>query len=359
MAVYTQTVLTPDPLYLQPKSYDARADRKWFADLLSAGVVGSGDYAVTAVSGNMVITIAAGVAYVLGQNIADQGMYRQYTTAASTLTVGGNASGNPRVDTVILRIMDTAADGSTFSEARLEIVPGTPTAGANLTNLSGIANLTTLGEASKSVLLLAYVLVPNGASVLTTAGNVKDARSRASLGGGVTGGIPVGATLEWNAATVPSGGFYLTEDGSAISRTVYASLFGLLGTAFGAGDGSTTFNIPDSRGRVAAGYAPSGGHTDMSTVGNNDGLAVAVRRMKHKHTVSITDPTHTHAYSGPFGGGGVSGPAGGAGGAVQGATSGASATGLTGSNVLIGPQTGSEPTDTPGYIVKHKILRVA
>src|SRR5580765_1939123 len=126
---YVQQILSPDPLYLQPKSYDARADRKWFGDIISAGVVGSGDYAVTAVSGNMVITVAAGVAYILGQNIADQGMYRQYVPSASTLTVTNNASGNPRIDTVILRALDTAADSSTFSECRIEIVPGTPTSG--------------------------------------------------------------------------------------------------------------------------------------------------------------------------------------------------------------------------------------
>lgn len=182
MPVYTQSILTPDPLYLQPKSYDARADRKWFADLASPGIVGSGDYAVTATAGNMNISVAPGVAWILGQNIADQGMYREYITSAVVLTVGNNASGNPRIDTVILRIMDTAADLSTFSECRIEIVPGTPTAGADLTNLNGKANLTTLGEASKSVLALAYVLVPNGATVLTTAGNVKDIRVRAFIG---------------------------------------------------------------------------------------------------------------------------------------------------------------------------------
>src|SRR6266496_4681960 len=226
MPVYTQAILTPDPLYLQPKSYDARSDRKWFTDLISSGVVGAGDYAVTATAGNMNISIAAGVAYIPGLNIADQGMYRQYTSSATVLTVGNNVSGNPRIDTVILRVMDNASDTSTYNETRIEIVPGTPTAGADLNNLTGKANLTTLGEASKSVLALCYVLVPNGASVLTTASNIKDARVRASVGtGAASGGFPVGGSLEWNASAVPPGGFYLTEDGSAISRSVYAALF--------------------------------------------------------------------------------------------------------------------------------------
>lgn len=198
MAVYTQSVLSPDPLYLQPKSYDARADRKWFADLVTPGVVGSGDYNVTATTNNMNISIAAGIAWCLGQNIADQGMYRQYISSAVTMTVPNNSSGNPRIDTVILRMMDNTHDSSTYNEARLEIVPGTPTAGANLTNLSGKANLTTLGEASKSVLLLAYILVPNNATILTTAGNILDARVRAFIG---SAGILLGNL--WTFATTP------------------------------------------------------------------------------------------------------------------------------------------------------------
>jgi len=200
MAVYTQNILSPDPLYLQPKSYDARSDRKWFQDLASPGVVGSGDFLVTATLGNMVINYAAGIAWILGQNIADQGMYREYIVSAGSITVPGNASGNPRVDTVILRVMDNAADASTFNECRIEVVPGTPTVGATLANLSGIANLTTLGEASKSVLLLGYVLVPNGATVLTTAGNIRDARVRAFIG---LGGMTLGKLWTFSA-TPPS-----------------------------------------------------------------------------------------------------------------------------------------------------------
>jgi microcystin-dependent protein len=361
MAVYTQALLSPDPLYLQTKSYDARSDRKWFADLLGAGVVGAGDFAVTATAGNMNISVAAGTAYILGQNVVDQGMYRQYSPTATVLTVPGNVSGNPRVETVIMRMMDNAADSSGFNEGRIEVVPGTPTAGATLVNLSGIANLTTLGEASKSLLLLGYVLVPNNATVLTTAGNVRDGRTRAGMGtGSIAGGTLIGQTIEWNAPTPPSGGLYMTEDGSAISRGVFAAAFGILGTVHGAGDGSTTFNIPDSRGRAAFGYAPSGGHADMSTVGLTDGLAVGVRRSLHKHQVAVnmTDPGHFHALS--------PGASGAVGGTVAGTTNSPSASGSTGTKVTgitfaptVGPQTGNEPTDTPAYIVKHKLIRVA
>ena len=61
--------------------------------------------------------------------------------------------------------------------------------------------------------------------------------------------VPVGATVEWPTATAPSG--WLKCDGAQYSRTTYKTLFDLIGTTFGAGDGSTTFNVPN----VASSYA--------------------------------------------------------------------------------------------------------
>lgn len=195
MAVYNQTVLTPDPLYLQPKSYDARADRKWFSDIASPGVLSPIDYAVT-VPGSPVgltLNVAAGVAWILGGNIADQGLYRQYIAAATTVIAPAAHASLPRIDTVILRIMDTAADASGFSEPRIEVVPGTATSGATLANLNGKNPLTALGEASKSFIVLAYVLVPGAATVFTnTATNVLDGRTRARLG---SGGLGIKTTI--------------------------------------------------------------------------------------------------------------------------------------------------------------------
>lgn len=55
--------------------------------------------------------------------------------------------------------------------------------------------------------------------------------------------IPTGAIIETTGTTTPTGGF-LPADGSAISRTTYATLFAVIGTTYGVGDGSTTFNLP-------------------------------------------------------------------------------------------------------------------
>ena len=59
--------------------------------------------------------------------------------------------------------------------------------------------------------------------------------------------VPVGLILPWTTSTIPSG--YLLCDGDPVSRTTYAALFDVIGTNYGSGDGSSTFNLPDLRGK--------------------------------------------------------------------------------------------------------------
>ena len=63
--------------------------------------------------------------------------------------------------------------------------------------------------------------------------------------------FPSGMSFEWNSNSIPSG--YLEENGAAVSRTTYAGLFAAIETTFGSGDGSTTFNLPNSKGKVVVG----------------------------------------------------------------------------------------------------------
>jgi microcystin-dependent protein len=72
-----------------------------------------------------------------------------------------------------------------------------------------------------------------------------------SGGGGGSGSAITGEGKLWFTGTAPSG--WLLCNGAAVSRTTYASLFAVIGTTFGTGDDSTTFNVPDFRGRVPAG----------------------------------------------------------------------------------------------------------
>jgi len=66
------------------------------------------------------------------------------------------------------------------------------------------------------------------------------------------GGVPTGAVFYFAASTAPTG--FLKADGAAVSRTTYAALFAVTGTTYGAGDGNTTFNLPDLRGEFIRGW---------------------------------------------------------------------------------------------------------
>ena len=90
--------------------------------------------------------------------------------------------------------------------------------------------------------------------------------------GSLAGGfeiIPSGTILPFGGASAPHAG-YLLCDGSNVSRTTYARLFAVIGTAFGTGDGSSTFGLPDLRDRV-----PLGKGTNNSTLGTETGSAAA------------------------------------------------------------------------------------
>jgi microcystin-dependent protein len=92
-------------------------------------------------------------------------------------------------------------------------------------------------------------------------------------------GVPTGFVMMFAANAAPSG--FLKANGAAISRSTYASLFTAIGTTFGVGDGSTTFNVPDLRGYFPRGWADDGstdsgrsfGSTQSSTTitSRNDG----------------------------------------------------------------------------------------
>ena len=67
----------------------------------------------------------------------------------------------------------------------------------------------------------------------------------------ITNRSEVGTIKPWGKATAPAG--YLLCDGSAVSRTTYADLFAVISTTYGAGDSSTTFNVPDLQGKFPQG----------------------------------------------------------------------------------------------------------
>jgi len=101
---------------------------------------------------------------------------------------------------------------------------------------------------------------------------------------------PSGVMTMYGGTTAPRG--WLLCDGTAISRTQFANLFGVVGTLYGTGDGSTTFNLPDMRGRVAVGQ-------DTGSVRLNTWNTLGQSSGEQNHTLSIDEiPTHNHAFGG-------------------------------------------------------------
>lgn len=91
----------------------------------------------------------------------------------------------------------------------------------------------------------------------------------------------------FGGSTPPSGWMFC--DGSAVSRTTYSELYSAIGTAYGSGDGSTTFNLPDLKGRVPVGLDLS--QTEFNVLGTKGGAKT--------HTLSVAEmPAHTHTIKG-------------------------------------------------------------
>ena len=106
---------------------------------------------------------------------------------------------------------------------------------------------------------------------------------------------PTGAVVAYASSTVPAG--YLECNGAAISRTTYADLFNVIGTTFGAGDGSTTFNLPDLRGEFVRGFDNGRGVDSGRTFGSFQDEDF----LRHGHT--LTDQTWAKGNNGDSGDG--------------------------------------------------------
>ena len=89
-------------------------------------------------------------------------------------------------------------------------------------------------------------------------------------GANLTGieGIPTATIVPWSSSSVPTG--FLECNGAAVSRSTYSALFAIVGTTYGAGDGASTFNLPDLQDNVAIGK--SGTNALASTGGANTGI---------------------------------------------------------------------------------------
>lgn len=108
--------------------------------------------------------------------------------------------------------------------------------------------------------------------------------------GGLTS-VPPGAVAYFGMSSAPTG--WLKANGAAVSRSTYSSLFSAIGTTFGSGDGSTTFNLPDLRGEFLRALDDGRGVDSARALGS----AQSGQNASHTHT-GTTDSGGSHTHTG-------------------------------------------------------------
>jgi len=136
-----------------------------------------------------------------------------------------------------------------------------------------------------------YVAGTNAAAAAAAAAADAEAASAAAAAA-----VPAGSIIHVARSTAPSG--YLKANGAAVSRTTYADLFAAIGTTYGVGNGTSTFNVPDLRGEFVRGWDDARGVDSGRAFGSAQGANI------QSHTHSIDPPstatssdTHSHTFS--------------------------------------------------------------
>ncbi len=206
--------------------------------------------------------------------------------------------------------VDATVKGNIVGQTNLNIT-GTITAGDDIStsaNLSATGDLTVGGNSSVTgTSFSGGTITTNGGveatSNIHTAASVNadldvSAQRRIYQAGALL--MPVGALLPYAGFAAPGG--YLLCDGSAVSRTTYADLFSSLSTIYGVGNGTTTFNLPDLRGKMTLGV--NGSHVLGSTGGAETNTLSLMQIPAHTHSGTtdaaglhshtVNDPGHSH-----------------------------------------------------------------
>ena len=205
---------------------------------------------------------AASPAYAFDQD-TDTGMFR-----SGANTIGFATSGTARVS---------------VSDAGLDVVNGLP---IRLQDSSGspFVSLKSPSSLSGNIALTLPSAITNGGFLQTDGSG--------NLSFSIVEGVPSGSVFCRAVATVPTG--YLECNGAAVSRTTYSALFAVIGTAYGAGNGSSTFNLPDLRGEFIRGF-DNGRGVDS---GRNVATSQGGQNASHNHSISLSGTTSNKSLTG-------------------------------------------------------------
>ena len=215
------------------------------------------------------------------RDASDSGKIKFYTglQAEPTTTVDTSGTGYAAA-TVVTGTVETSTITSPDTDGNIAITPnGTGEVDISKVDIdSGAIDGTTIGANSAAAGTFSQVTLASGASVtsildqddfssdsdtaLATQQSIK-----AYIASQLTASTPAGVISPYAGASAPTG--YLLCFGQAVSRTTYSDLFSAISTTYGAGDGSSTFNLPDLRGRVIAGQDDMGGSAASRLTGDN------------------------------------------------------------------------------------------
>jgi microcystin-dependent protein len=271
--------IAPDPpLWLQNEQYPARLDRQLIAAVLPEGIVRGLAVSPNTPAPNYTVAIAEGMACIHGDDEEDQGAYLALLPEPASVTFAAPA-GMFRTDLVVLRVNDSQAGGAAGDNTTVEVIAGT--------GVAGTPAPPTLPPTA--IPLMQVSLTPSTTAI--TAAEMSGLVRPFARG--------VGILEEFAGPMVPTWG--LVCDGRAVSRADYADLFSVIGTSWGVGNGSTTFNIPNFRGRGAVCIDTA--DALFSAVGRVGGSKNAVV-VAHVHPITHDHPqvstnfagTHDHAY---------------------------------------------------------------
>jgi len=262
----------------------------------SIGVIGDTDTGIYFPSANTGALVGGGV---VAATWNASGLSIVGTQTLTGLTVTGNTSlGDAIGDTLTVTATSTFASPATFNDpATFTDTVTVPDASFTNAKLANMATLTIKGRvtagtgvpedltATQATTILNAVVGDSGTGgtkglVPAPAAGDAAAAKFLSAAGTWAAAVPVGSITMHGANTAPTG--WLECDGAAVSRTTYAALFTAIGTVFGTGDGSTTFNVPDMRGEFARGWDDGRGIDPARAFGS----AQADEFEAHVHSVS-------------------------------------------------------------------------